>query len=195
MVSLPLLSRLCRLRLRPRMSGSSTFGMQHCLHIQLGILVTLEEPYWLTDCLHALLQLQSVCLSVFMSVCLPAMFACMSNSHFIEIDKYWLRTSVQSTLDRLRHSQETHSTCWIFAMAMATLQTRHWKRNRYGTERGRQRREGWALASFKLPLMSGKRLKVLRCCQDDRLRLRCRRRRVIMKTNAANCYATFRAIN
>lgn len=51
----------------------------HCLHIQLGIsLVTLEEPAWLADCMTA------VCLAVSVS----AMFACMSNSHFIEIDKY-----------------------------------------------------------------------------------------------------------
>lgn len=51
----------------------------HCLHIQLGIsLVTLEEPAWLADCMTA------VCLPVSVS----AMFACMSNSHFIEIDKY-----------------------------------------------------------------------------------------------------------
>lgn len=73
--------------------------------------------------------LTAVCLPVFVS----AMFACMSNSHFIEIDKYWLRTSVQSTLDRLRHSQtqsdtvtegcrrRAHSTCWIFALPDSKL--------------------------------------------------------------------------
>lgn len=63
----------------------------------------------LPGCLAATAVSLPVCLHVFLPVCRSAMFACMSNSHFIEIDKYWLRTSVQSTLDRQRHSQETHT--------------------------------------------------------------------------------------